>query len=74
MSQSSSASTLSGPLDSNYIKEDRFDAADAVWSPCGQEGILNVDFEVRISPINTTSSALMTVTAPDIGLLWESCK
>lgn len=35
-----------------------------MWSPCGQEGYLNVNSEVRLTPIDNKKTALLTVGAP----------
>ncbi len=59
--QVSSTLTIPGPYNDNYFKVDMLDIESNVWSPCGQEGMLNINSEVRISPIGTTHDAIMTV-------------
>lgn len=56
--------TLTGPYDDNYIKTDNFGVETTIWSPCGVEGKLNVNSEVRLTPINHKKTALMTVGFP----------
>lgn len=52
---------IKGPYDDNYLKTDELDVQTTVWSPCGQEGLLNINSEVRLSPPDATKSALLTV-------------
>ncbi|KAJ2899484.1 uncharacterized protein MKZ38_003041 [Zalerion maritima] len=61
--QITSTMVIQGPFDDNYIKTDQFGLESTVWSPCGQEGLLNINSEVRISPLDQTLPALMTVNA-----------
>lgn len=59
--------TIKGPYDDNYIKTDELSVQTTVWSPCGQEGLLNINSEVRLSPPDATQSALLTVSSPSSG-------
>ncbi|KAL2267962.1 hypothetical protein VTJ83DRAFT_5239 [Remersonia thermophila] len=45
------------------------------FSPCGRTtAILNVNSEIRITPINTPSRGVMTVSAPQtVKLAWRQC-
>ncbi|KAH8892400.1 hypothetical protein GQ53DRAFT_822622 [Thozetella sp. PMI_491] len=78
--QISSTTTLKGPFDDNYIKTDQFGVESTVWSPCGQEGLLNINSEVRLSPPDATKPALLTVDSTDLKftqihyLQWQTCK
>ena len=54
--------TLKGAFDDNYLKTDQFGIQSTVWSPCGAEGALNVNSEVRITPLTSNDRALMTVS------------
>jgi len=73
--------TIVGPYDDNYQKTDQFGLQTTVWSPCGQEGILNINSEVRMSPknSNTALAGLMTVDSIDLKfkqihyLQWQKC-
>ncbi|KAL2204116.1 hypothetical protein CC79DRAFT_1372129 [Sarocladium strictum] len=77
--QVSSALTLTGPYDDNYLKTDQFGVETTVWSPCGQNGYLNVNSEVRLTPIDTKKTALLTVDSTDLKfsqihyLQWQKC-
>lgn len=78
--QISSTAIIRGPYDDNYIKTDQFGVESTVWSPCGQEGLLNINSEVRLSPPDATKPALLTVDSTDLKftqihyLQWQTCK
>lgn len=77
--QIQSTLTIRGPFDDNYVKTDEFGVESTVWSPCGLEGLLNINSEVRISPADSTRSALLTVDSTDLSfkqvhyLQWQAC-
>jgi hypothetical protein len=52
-------------MDDNYLKHDEIDAVSMVWSPCGEQGMLNIKSEVRIAPLATTGLNLLTVDSFD---------
>jgi hypothetical protein len=78
--QISSTMTIRGPYDDNYIKTDQFGVESTVWSPCGLEGLLNINSEVRLSPMDAVKPALMTVDSTDLRfqqvhyLQWQACE
>ncbi|KAK3942891.1 hypothetical protein QBC46DRAFT_423974 [Diplogelasinospora grovesii] len=77
--QVSSTMTIKGPYDDNYIKTDQFGVTSTVWSPCGLEGLLNINSEVRLSPPDATKNAQLTVDSTDLKftqvhyLQWQTC-
>ncbi|KAK4459828.1 hypothetical protein QBC42DRAFT_307529 [Cladorrhinum samala] len=77
--QISSTTTIKGPYDDNYIKTDQFGVESTVWSPCGVEGLLNINSEVRLSPADAVKPALLTVDSTDLRfqqvhyLQWQKC-
>ncbi|KAH8681777.1 hypothetical protein BX600DRAFT_544282 [Xylariales sp. PMI_506] len=77
--QVASQQTLNGPYDDNYLKTDELGLQSTVWSPCGEEGLLNINSEVRITPLSSDDSALMTVDSTDLSftqvhyLQWQEC-
>lgn len=77
--QISSTLTIRGPYDDNYLKTDQFGVESTVWSPCGLEGLLNINSEVRISSASSANSALLTVDSTDLRfkqihyLQWQKC-
>jgi hypothetical protein len=77
--QISSTLTIKGPFDDNYLKTDQFGVTSTVWSPCGLEGLLNINSEVRVSPLSTNNKNLLTVDSTDLSfkqihyLQWAKC-
>jgi hypothetical protein len=74
--QISSTKTIYGPYDDNYLKTDVFGVETVVpWSPCGVEGLLNINSEVRLTPLDSQKPALMTVnTLTSAALIrWRRC-
>lgn len=69
--------TIKGPYDDPYRRVDLFDAAETIWSPCGgSSALLNVNSEVRLSPIsaNNTLAGTMTIDSTDgFALAWRRC-
>jgi hypothetical protein len=66
---------IKGPYDDNYLKTDQFGVESTVWSPCGLEGLLNINSEVRLSPMDAVKPALLTVRSlAGIGLRWRRCR
>ncbi|KAK4154053.1 hypothetical protein C8A00DRAFT_33159 [Chaetomidium leptoderma] len=78
--QISSTMTIRGPYNDNYIKTDEFGVESTVWSPCGVEGLLNINSEIRLSPMDAVKPALLTVDSTDLRfkqvhyLQWQACK
>ncbi|KAK4642784.1 hypothetical protein QC761_400620 [Podospora bellae-mahoneyi] len=78
--QITSTLTLKGPYDDNYLKTDTFGVESTVWSPCGLEGLLNINSEVRLSPMDAVKPALLTVDSTDLKfvqkhyLQWQKCE
>ncbi len=66
--------TITGPNDNIWHNQGQFDAASAVWSQCGTEGLLNINSEVRLPPVGTNTTALLSVEAlQHVGLMWRRC-
>lgn len=77
--QITSTLTIKGPYDDNYLKTDQFGVESTVWSPCGVEGLLNINSEIRLSPADSSKNALLTVDSTDLKftqihyLQWQKC-
>ncbi|KAF2745734.1 hypothetical protein M011DRAFT_478878 [Sporormia fimetaria CBS 119925] len=56
---------FTGPMEGNYLKHDEVDAGSTSWSPCGEQGMLNIKSEVRIVPMAATGLNLLTVDTVD---------
>ncbi|KAF3906290.1 hypothetical protein ABW20_dc0102996 [Dactylellina cionopaga] len=76
--QTSTQSDLKGPQSADYSYTDNIDQVSAVWSPCGAEGLLNINSQVRITG-DVTKPGLLTTDSVDgkftqiIGLSWRKC-
>ncbi|KAK1234150.1 hypothetical protein PQX77_002662, partial [Marasmius sp. AFHP31] len=47
--QAGAGSELTGPLDGkNYVYRDEFNLSPTIYSPCGEDTILNINSEVRV--------------------------
>lgn len=66
-------------MDGNYLKHDEVDAGSTVWSPCGEQGMLNIKSEVRLVPMSATGLNLLTVDTVDAKfsqkyyMQWQKC-
>lgn len=66
-------------MEGNYLKHDEVDAGSTVWSPCGEQGMLNIKSEVRIIPMSATGLNLLTVDTVDAKFAqkyfvqWQKC-
>lgn len=45
----------------DYLKTDVFGVQSTVWSPCGEEGMLNINSAIQLSPLDSIKPALLTV-------------
>ena len=57
--QMSDTATVTGPLHGDYLKSDTFDQASMVWSPCGVEGALNINEQIRLTSTNKNASGYL---------------
>lgn len=70
---------FTGPTEGNYLKHDEVEAGSTVWSPCGEQGMLNIKSEVRIIPMAATGLNLLTVDTVDAKFTqkyfvqWQKC-
>lgn len=68
-----------GPVDSDYLKYDTADSTPVIWSPCGAEGMLNINSQVRLTSTNSSSSSLLTTDSPYakstqiVYVNWQTC-
>jgi hypothetical protein len=77
--QTSKTLTIKGKYDDNYMLSDSKGLATKIWSPCGKQGMLNINSEVRVVPLGTADPNLMTVDTTDasftqlIYVQWKKC-
>jgi hypothetical protein len=69
--------TINGPFTGRYQKHD--DVALAVWSPCGSQGLLNVNTDVALTPLGAANSGLLTADKASakfthsVYIKWQQC-
>jgi len=68
-----------GPVSGDYLKHDEADSTSVVWSPCGANGMLNVNTQVRLEASDTKASGLLTTDSVDFNfkqvvyVQWQKC-
>jgi hypothetical protein len=78
--QASDTATFTGPLNGDYLKTDKVDQASTVWSPCGAEGALNINSQIRLTASDKKSQGLLTTDSLDakftqiLHLQWQKCE
>jgi hypothetical protein len=66
-------------MEGNYLKHDEVPAPSTIWSPCGEQGMLNIKSEVRIVPMSAKGLNLLTVDTVDAKfeqkyyMQWQKC-
>lgn len=69
-----------GPLDEDYVLHDEADSTSIVWSPCGQNGALNINSQVRLTSTNPNATGLLTSDSLDasfrqvVYVQWQKCE
>jgi hypothetical protein len=80
--QASDTATFTGPIDGDYKKLDKIDQASTVWSPCGAEGALNINSQIRLSSSVAASDTVFGSLTTDsidakftqiLSLQWQTC-
>ncbi|KAF2119755.1 hypothetical protein BDV96DRAFT_486870 [Lophiotrema nucula] len=78
--QSSTEYSFVGPVTGDYLKHDQADSTSVVWSPCGTEGLLNINSQVRLAATNASATGLLTTDSTDLKFTqvvyvqWQACK
>ncbi|KAF2196252.1 hypothetical protein GQ43DRAFT_267954 [Delitschia confertaspora ATCC 74209] len=77
--QTSTTYDFKGPVAGDYLKHDEADSTSVIWSPCGAEGMLNINSQVRLSSTNATATGLLTTDSTDLKFTqvvyvqWQKC-
>lgn len=77
--QVSTESDFVGPMDQDYLFTDKAYSTSVVWSPCGAEGLLNINSQVRVNTNSKTASGQLTTDSIDtkftqiLYLNWQTC-
>ncbi|KAH8659970.1 hypothetical protein BX600DRAFT_513625 [Xylariales sp. PMI_506] len=53
-------STIKGPYIDNYVKIDEIGLKKPLWSSCGKEALFNIDSEVSVSPLASSSFGFLS--------------
>ncbi|KAF2017781.1 hypothetical protein BU24DRAFT_432390 [Aaosphaeria arxii CBS 175.79] len=76
-SQISTSSTIQGPFSGRYTKHDEIPLS--VWSPCGNQALLNVNAEVALTPLGGSASGTLAATKESsrfthsLYIKWRQC-
>jgi hypothetical protein len=78
--QASTQSSFTGPVDKDYLITDTIPFDSVVWSPCGTDGALNINAQVRLdNSKNRNGQGQMTTDSTDgkveykLGFQWQRC-
>ncbi|KAF2679872.1 hypothetical protein K458DRAFT_313346 [Lentithecium fluviatile CBS 122367] len=79
--QSSTEYNFVGPVNGDYLKHDQADSTSVVWSPCGANGMLNINSQVRLAQASgyTSAQGLLTTDSTDLKFTqvvyvqWQKC-
>ncbi|KAI9656740.1 MAG: hypothetical protein M1821_003379 [Bathelium mastoideum] len=77
--QVSTQSNFVGPMDEDYLVSDTAQSVSTIWSPCGANGALNINSQVRVAASSSKASGLMTTDSVDtkftqiVYFNWQTC-
>lgn len=66
-------------MSQDYLIHDEAQSASVVWSPCGGEGMLNINSQVRLTSTVPTANGLLTTDSVDtkftqkLYVQWQQC-
>ena len=66
-------------MEGNYLKHDEAKSTSTVWSPCGTNGMLNINSQVRLQSTNPAATGLLTTDSTDLKFTqvvyvqWQKC-
>ncbi|KAK2801604.1 hypothetical protein FQN50_007665 [Emmonsiellopsis sp. PD_5] len=77
--QTSTETVWNGPFDSDYLLHDEADNTSIVWSPCGGQGSLNINSQLRLTSDNPDATGQLTNDSIDasfrqiVYVKWQEC-
>ncbi|CAN9178358.1 hypothetical protein GT037_007292 [Alternaria burnsii] len=77
--QTSTEYKFDGPTNGDYLKHDEADSTSVVWAPCGTNGMLNINSQVRLTTTNSSATGLLTTDSTDLKFTqvvyvqWQKC-
>ncbi|KAK2747097.1 hypothetical protein FQN57_002352 [Myotisia sp. PD_48] len=78
--QAETNTTWVGPLDKDYTLHDETDHTSTVWSPCGANGALNINSQLRLSTTDRKARGMLTNDSLDasfkqvVHVRWQKCE
>ena len=66
-------------MDQDYLLHDQTDVTSIVWSPCGQNGAMNINSQIRLTSTNATGVGELTNDSIDtsfrqiVHVSWQEC-
>lgn len=67
-------------MDRDYLLHDEAPSASTIWSPCGANGALNINTQVRLTSTNKKATGILTNDSLDasfrqiVHVRWRECK
>ena len=77
--QCSTETDFTGPVSQDYLFHDVAKSTSVVWSPCGAEGLLNINSQVRLTSRNPKAGGELTTDSIDTKFTqilyfnWQRC-
>jgi Domain of unknown function (DUF4360) len=80
--QANLQTAFTGPEDTDYLVTDKLEQASLVWSPCGTEGLLNINAQVQVAANSSApakAAGQLTVDSIDTkvkqiySIQWQKC-
>ncbi|EEP78681.1 predicted protein [Uncinocarpus reesii 1704] len=68
-----------GPFDDDFLLHDEAENSSTVWSPCGTNGALNINSQIRLNSSNRQARGIMTNDSLDasfkqiVHFRWQEC-
>ncbi|EQL32629.1 hypothetical protein BDFG_05174 [Blastomyces dermatitidis ATCC 26199] len=78
--QASTMTEWNGPMDKDYLLHDETDHTSIVWSPCGANGALNINSQIRLTSGNRNARGVLSTDSIDasvkqiVHVRWQKCK
>ena len=77
--QTSTETSLVGPMSKDYLIHDEAESTSVIWSPCGGEGLLNINSQVRLTSTVSGANGILTTDSIDtkftqkLYVAWRTC-
>jgi len=77
--QTSTQTTWVGPMNQDYLLHDQANQTSIVWSPCGANGAMNINSQLRLTSTNATAVGELTNDSIDtsfkqiVYVSWQQC-